>query len=293
MIAEIDIYYNPAQYTTMSHKGAGVMPKHPSTNSQKATNTIQSIDRALNVLECFTNGRQELGVTEISKLLGLHKSTVYGILTTLECRRYLEQNPETGKYKLGLKLFELGNLVQDGMDLKVIAGPFLQRLVEEHGETVHLVIMDQGEAVYIDKRESPQSMRMVSQVGKRLPCHCTGVGKMLLAFLPEEALDAFIREKGLVRFTNNTITDPDTLKEHLRQVRQRGYAIDNQEITDGLTCVAAPIRNHTGNVIAAMSVAGPSIRIGPEKIDSIIPSVTKAAEELSAKLGYVKRDYST
>ncbi|KKM11419.1 IclR family transcriptional regulator [Clostridiales bacterium PH28_bin88] len=264
------------------------MPRHQLTTSQKTANTIQSIDRAINVLECFTSGRHELGVTEISKLLELHKSTVHGILTTLEYRRYLEQNPETGKYKLGLKLFELGNLVQDGMDLKVVAGPFLQRLVEEHGETVHLVIMDQGEAVYIDKRDSHQSMRMVSQVGKRLPCHCTGVGKTLLAFLPEEQLEAVIREKGLARFTGNTITEPAALKEHLREVRQRGYAIDDQEITEGLTCVAAPIRNHTGNVVAAMSVAGPSIRMGREKIGGIIISVTKAAEELSEKLGYVK-----
>lgn len=265
------------------------MPKPLRAELKKAVNTIQSIDRALNILECFSSGSQELGVTEISKLLGLHKSTAHGILITLEQRRYLEQNPETGKYKLGLKLFELGNLVQDGMDLKLIAGPFLQRLVEEHGETVHLVIMDQGEAVYIDKRESPQSMRIVSQVGKRLPCHCTGVGKTLLAFLPEETLDAIIREKGLPRFTGNTITDPAVLKEHLRQVRRQGYAIDDQEITEGLRCVAAPIRNHTGNVVAAMSVAGPSIRMGPEKIGSIITSVTQAAEELSAKLGYVKK----
>lgn len=253
---------------------------------EKKAHTIQSVDRALDILEAFGDGRNELGVTELSKMLGLHKSTAYGLLTTLEVRGYLVKHTVSGKYRLGLKLFELGNQVQNGMDLKLVADQYLEQLLAENGETVHLVIMDGGEAIYIDKKEGPESMRMVSQVGKRLPVHCSGVGKTLLAHLPEPEINSIIAEKGLPSFTAKTITDPDVLKKELQLIRDQGYALDNEEISEGLMCIAVPIRNHTGNVIAALSVAGPTVRMKEEKIENVKESVLKVSRAISYRLGY-------
>lgn len=211
---------------------------------------------------------------------------MFGLLNTLSQRGYLEKNPETGRYRLGLRVFEVGSTVLDRMDLPALAGPILQRLVERHEETVHLVVRDGGYVVYIAKRESPRSMRIVSQVGRRLPCHCTGVGKALLAYLPEEELEALVRENGLARYTRNTITDMAALRAELAKIRAQSYAMDNEEIEEGLRCVAAPVRNHTGKVVAAMSVAGPSSRMTPERVSEIIESVKAASWELSHRLGF-------
>lgn len=255
-------------------------------SEEKKAHTIQSVDRAIDILEVFGDGRNELGVTEISKLLGLHKSTTFGLLTTLEVRGYLEKNVVTGKYQLGLKLFELGNQVQNGMELKRVADQYLEQLLAENGETVHLVIMDDGEAIYIDKKEGPESMRMVSQVGKRLPMHCSGVGKTLLAHLPEIEINKIICKKGLPGLTAKTITEPEALFEELKRIREQGYALDNEEISEGLMCVAAPIRNYSGQVMAALSVAGPTVRMNGEKIEEVKESVLRVCNAISCRLGY-------
>jgi DNA-binding IclR family transcriptional regulator len=253
---------------------------------QKALKTIQSVERALDILESFDHFKQEFGVTELSKHLRLHKSTVHGIMTTLTHRGYLDQNLKTGGYRLGLKLFELGEIVQEGIDLKTISEPFLEQLLEKFGETVHLVIMDHWEVVYIDKRESRQSMRIVSQVGKRLPAHCSGVGKSMLAWQAPEELDEFLRLKGLPRLTAKTITDEHQFREELARIRQQGYAVDNEEITEGLRCVAAPIFNHSGEVAGAMSIAGPTVRMTEDRIQQIIDNVVRTAGAISTKMGH-------
>ncbi|TDT51031.1 IclR family transcriptional regulator [Fonticella tunisiensis] len=250
------------------------------------SNLIQSVDRALQILECFSRENRELGVTEISKYLGLHKSTTFGLLSTLESRGYVEQNLDNGKYRLGLKLFELGNLVHEGLDLRKQAYPFLKELVDKYQETVHLVVNDRGEAVYIDKVEGPGAIRMYSQVGKRPPMYCTGVGKAILAYMPDKEVDRILFEKGLRPFTPNTITDVDKLKAHLAEIREQGYSFDNEEIEIGLRCVAAPIKNHKGEVIAAISVAGPSTRMTWEKMNILAISVKEAAVNISRRMGY-------
>lgn len=253
-------------------------PKAPS-------NFIQSVDRALQILGVFSSRRRELGVTEIANELNIHKSTVFGLLATLENRGFIQQNKETGKYKLGLKLFELGNLVQEGMDLRTIAAPYIAHLVEKHGETVHLVIHDQGEVIYIDKRDNQSNIRIISRVGSRLPMHCTGVGKCLLAYLPPEEIDNVI-SKGLHPFTPNTITDPERLKNELEKIRINGYSFDMEEIEMGLRCVAAPIRDYSGEVIAAISLSGPSIRMDEKKMEELVNSIKETAEKISQNLGY-------
>lgn len=247
---------------------------------------IQSVDRALSIIEAFRNGSDELGVTELGKRLGLHKSTTHGILTTLCSRGYVEQDPITGKYRLGIRLFEMGSLVLDRMDLQIQAGPILDGLREGFQETVHLVIADGLDVVYISKRESPRSVRIVSQVGRRLPCHCTGVGKVLLAALAPGDLDRLLGTGELKRFTQNTITDPKQLREELDRVRECGYAFDNEEIEEGLRCVAAPVSDMTGKAIAAISVAGPRSRMTLERMSGMAGTVKTAARDLSRRLGY-------
>ena len=256
------------------------------STKKSSTNFIQSVDRALQILECFSSKEKELGVTEISKLLSLHKSTTFGLLATLENRGYIEQNFRNGKYKLGLKLFELGIQVQENMDLGDIAKPYLDELVKENNETVHLVINDKGQAVYIEKVEGTTSMRMYSQLGKRPPMYCTGVGKVILAFMPEQLLDKYLEQEELEKLTPYTITDKECLKKELKQIRTHGFSVDNEEIEIGLKCVAAPIRNHKEEIVGAISIAGPTSRMTLEKIEILSGVIRAAAMEISNKLGY-------
>ncbi|ADL07166.1 IclR family transcriptional regulator [Thermosediminibacter oceani] len=250
------------------------------------TSQIRSVAKALKIVDVLAEAKGELALGEIATKLGLAKSTVHGLLSTLRDFGYVEQSVFTGKYKLGLRLFELGNIVAHGWDVHSVAAPYIQRLVDELGETVHLVVLDKGEVLYIDKRESRHSLRIVSQVGMRLPAHCTGVGKVLLASLPPDEVRRIVAAKGLPRFTKNTITDLETLEKELARVRAQGYAIDNEEIMDSLRCVAAPIRDHSGKVCAAISISGPVARLEGEKLALAIKQVTRTAAEISADLGY-------
>lgn len=237
------------------------------------------------ILEQLADCGGSASLSDLARNLGLSRSTVHGLLATMRQWGFVTQD-SNGHYALGIKLFELGTLAVSRLDLRVIAGPILQRLVDEFNETVHLVVGDGLDVVYIDKRESPQSMRIVSQVGRRLPAYCTSVGKAMLAFLPEQELDELLARVELQPWTHNTITDKEQLKAHLREVRRRGYALDNEEIFEGLRCVGAPIRDHLKQVVAAVSVAGPSVRLAPDRISGIIPAVVKAATEISHQLGW-------
>lgn len=245
---------------------------------------IQSVDRAITLLEHLARRGGCASLSELAQDIGLNRSTVHGLLATMRRRGFVGQDAN-GNYTLGLKLFELGSLSVSRLDLRTIAGPVLQRLVDRFQETVHLVIADGLDVVYIDKRESLQSMRIVSQVGLRLPAYCTGVGKAILAFHSEAELDRLLAETELRRFTPNTITDKQLFKQHLQDIKRCGYALDNEEIIEGLRCVGAPIRDHSTRVVAALSVSGPSVRMGPARIQEIIPAVIGAAAEISYQLG--------
>ena len=190
------------------------------------------------------------------------------------------------QYRLGLRLFEVGQIVAQGWEVRAVAAPYITKLLEQLLETVHLAVIDKLEVLYIDKRESGRSLRIVSQVGMRLPAHCTGVGKVLMAYLPPEQRAELINKKGLPRFTKNTLTDVKTLEDELTRVRMQGFAIDNEEIMDGLRCVAAPIRDQTGKVISAISLSGPVSRMEGEWFENAILSVTQTAKEISFGLGY-------
>lgn len=248
--------------------------------------SVQSVVNALDILDYLSSCKGEAGVTELANSLGIHKSTASRLLATLFARGYVGRNRQSGRYSLGMHIVELSRARLDQIDLRQIAKPYLEQLVASTGETAHLAILDRGQVVYIDKADTPQTLGMRSSIGYRIAAHCTALGKALLAELPREKLDEVFSRDELVRFTPNTITDPETLKLHLAYVRERGYAIDDEEHEDGIRCVAAAIRDHAGRVVAAISVSGPTLRVTRERAESIGKLVKDVASQLSAASGY-------
>ena len=249
-------------------------------------NSLKSVERALQILEAFTLDQYELTTTEIAQKVSLPKGSIYRFLNVLLKRRFLVKDPQTGKYRLGIKVFELGSIVWKGMSLRRVAFPLIEELSRWSGETVHLGVRDGYEVVSIEGTESDQSLRTVLPVGKRVCLHSTGIGKAILAFLPDKEFEEIIEQKGLPVFTPNTIRDRDRLWEEVRTIRNRGYAVDNEENEMGVRCVAAPIRDHSGQVIASISISGPSIRITDEKIPSLARRVIEVCKAISESLGY-------
>jgi DNA-binding IclR family transcriptional regulator len=193
---------------------------------------------------------------------------------------------ETGQYRLGTKLIELAGRALEAMSVARVAKPQLEDLVATTGETAHLMVFDANEGLYVEKVESPRSFRMPSQVGRRIPLHCTGVGKALLAYLPPEDVERVIAERGLPALSPNTITTPRALAKELATIRDRGYAVDAEEIELGLRCIAAPVFDHTGSVAASISIAGPSARVTPSREAELALRVMAAAAEISRQLGH-------
>lgn len=248
--------------------------------------TIQSVKRAIDIMELYSPTNTELSVKEISERLQLSKSTVHGLIKTLEYRGYLEQNPSNQKYKLGLRLFQLGNVVGEGMEITRLSMPLITELVECVQETVHLVVLDGVDVVYVEKVEGPGALRMYSQVGKRAPFYCTGVGKAIFAYLGHQRIDEILSVSDLKAFTHYTLTDADQIRQELERIREQGYAIDDEEIELGLKCVAAPIFDHRGRPVASVSCSGPKLRLTDDKMVQMIREVKQTASRISQKLGY-------
>lgn len=249
---------------------------------------VQSVDRALSIIEVLSDYEEGIGITEISSKIDLHKSTVHRLLLTLIKKGYVEQNSNTNKYKLTLKLFELGNKSIDKMDIRSIAKPYLQQLKELTNEVVHLVIREGAEIVYIDKVESENKIRMHSRIGTKSPMYCTSVGKAILAYLPETEIDNIWRETEIKRFTEYTITDLNKMKKTLERIREEGYALDEEENELGIRCIGAPIFNHKGEVCGAISISGPTIRVTKEKINDFKDNIIDFSSKISKELGYKK-----
>jgi IclR family transcriptional regulator, KDG regulon repressor len=247
---------------------------------------LSSVANSIRLTKAFSEDEYEMGISALAMRLGLAKSTVHRLATTLVEYDILEQNKETGKYRLGLALFELGTMVRRKMDTNSGAQVQIHALADETGETVQLAILDHLSVLYIRIRESRQAVRMSSGLGSRAPAHCTGVGKALIAFQPPEVVQQII-DNGLKRYTQGTITDPEKLRAELATIRQKGYAIDDEEIEVGLRCIAAPIRDHSGQVTAAISVAAPVQRMTKRNLQATIPSVIASAEAISRRLGYL------
>jgi IclR family transcriptional regulator, KDG regulon repressor len=247
--------------------------------------SVQSVDRALMILDILQENPSGYGVTELANRLDVSKSTVHRLLMSLLKKNFVQQNKENDKYSLGLKLIEYGQAVSENLDVRRLASPYLHKLAQSMEETAHLVIPDQQEIVYIDKIESSQTIRMFSKVGKRAPMHCTGVGKAILAFLPEHQIEDAIRTKGLRKFTEKTLSNRDDLLQNLNLIRSRGFSIDDEEHETGIKCAAAPIFNHNGEVVAGISVAGPIMRVTEDKLERMAEEVLHASSEISRLLG--------
>jgi DNA-binding IclR family transcriptional regulator len=246
---------------------------------------IQAIERAMAILNAFTAEEPELRVSELADRLGLHKSTVHRFLVNLETAGLVERTPRTGRYRLGMRLFELGSLVLQRMDLWDEALPFLESLVRDSGETGHLAVLDGGEAIYIERVEARRALRVPSAVGRGYPAHATNLGKVLLAYTDPGQLESWISERGLAAFTANTITDATQLRAELAAIRERGYAVDNEEYDEGLRCIGSPVWDHNGRVVAAVGIGGPVTRITPARIEELADLVMAAARGLSRRLG--------
>ncbi len=246
---------------------------------------VNTVFKALRILEKLGEG-QVFGLSELARELGLPKSSVHGILETLSARKMVEKNAVTGKYSLGLRLIELGNRAQMGLDICRIAAPFLKGLNVEFDETVHLTILDNDEVLYVDCIESQKRLRTYSVIGVRAPLYCTSVGKAILAFQSDEEIRRIAREKGLARITPTTITTEEALFEEVAAIRKLGYAVDEMEHEDHLRCVGAPIRNARGEVFASISLSGPAERNTRERIVQMAPFVVRATEEISRRLGF-------
>jgi DNA-binding IclR family transcriptional regulator len=262
------------------------MARMPRPATYRSPYRVQVLDRALAALEILANRDGECSLVDLCAEMKLHKSTVHRIAMVLEQHRLVDKNPDNGRYRLGLRLFEFGSKAIAAVDLRGRARPYLDRLQRQFGETVFFCILDDGQVFYVEKVESQQSVRTACTVGSRAPAYCTAVGKAMLAELPETEVNEVIRRWGLKAVTANTITTAAALKAELRAVSSRGYAIDNEEKEEGLRCVSAAVRGHSGKLFAAMSVSGPAFRMTKERIPEVGQAVTRAANELSAELGY-------
>ena len=265
----------------------------PPIQASKPNNLVQTIERTSLILDILGQSPQGISIRELSARIKLPKGTIHRLISSLAYFGYARQDSKTRNYFLGLKLVELGNLLLSQLDLRKEAEPFLRDLTERTKETVHMVFLDRDEIVYIDKLEldhNPSGLRMASRVGLRNPAHSCAVGKVLLSHLSEEELSRVIKEKGLPRRTENTIVDPIQLKEHLKSVRNQGYAIDDEENERGIRCIAAPIYNETGKAVAAVSISGPAFRITKKVIqETLKKEVMETALKISQKLGFRER----
>jgi DNA-binding IclR family transcriptional regulator len=262
------------------------MARMPRPATYRSPYRVQVLDRALAALEILANRDGECSLVDLCKEMKLHKSTVHRIAMVLEQHRLVDKNPDNGRYRLGLRLFEFGSKAIAAVDLRGRARPYLDRLQRQFGETVFFCILDDGQVFYVEKVESQQSVRTACTVGSRAPAYCTAVGKAMLAELPDAEVSKIVRRWGLKPVTANTITTANALKAELKIVRTRGYAIDDEEKEEGLRCIGAAVRSHSGKLAAAMSVSGPAFRMTKERLPEIGRALMEAAGKLSAELGY-------
>lgn len=250
---------------------------------QKSYSPVRTVQKTFRLLEVLGE-EQPARPSQLVKQLKLSRSNVHRLLATLEDMGYVEKVSEA-RYRLSIKIFILGNTVLNKNALSDIARPYLAHLAEISHENINLAIMHEQKVLYIDKIESPHYLRLDQPIGKTDPLHCTALGKTLLSGLTDNELEVFLKSNELVAFTKKTITDPDVLLSEIGKVRKQGYAVDIEELSNGIHCIAAPIFNHTNKIIAAISISAPSVRLTIPKIEEIKAPLLEAAAEVSKKLG--------
>ncbi len=255
---------------------------------------IKAVIKTMKILECLSSERS-LGITELTgrvsaqlELIPMDKSTVYRFLVSLMDLGFVYQDPQTERYGLTLKLFEIGMSVLERLELWREAEPVVKEIARVTGETVHLATLDEDDLVYLGKVESMRTLRvsMMSRVGRSAPAYCTGVGKVLLAYLPRKQLDYILKKEKPIRYTDKTIVRRADLDRELSLIREKGYAIDNEEHEAGVRCVAAPVRNNDSVVCGAVSVSVPTVRLPDKEIPRYRDIIVQAAEEISRRMGY-------
>jgi IclR family KDG regulon transcriptional repressor len=255
------------------------------TKIKKPDYLIQTVCHALDLLDQFNNNKVELGVTELSRRMALHKNNIFRLLATLESRNFIEQNQSTGGYRLGLKNLEMGQTFSRHLGLKAQARPVLEALTAELQETSYITVIKGNNVISLDAVETPLPVRVVTRLGVNLPPHCTAPGKIFLAAMSFSERMLHL-PKELQRFTPHTIIDPQKLLDHLAKVSAQGYARDDEELELEVRCVSAPVHDGSMQVIGAVSVTGPVNRMSDERLDAeIIPMVRHSAEELSRRMG--------
>jgi IclR family transcriptional regulator, KDG regulon repressor len=247
---------------------------------------LSSVRNAARLLKEFRSREPQIGVSELARRLGLGKSTVHRLLTTLVGEGLIERDPRTGGYRLGLVVFELGEAVRVHLDLHAAAGPVLASLREQTGESSQVGVLDGHEVVYVDRLESSQSLRLFTETGRRVPVHCTSSGKVLLASLDPEALEQVLAAAPLLRLTDHTITGRDELLAELDKVRRRGWAEAVNERELGVASVAAPVRDARGEIVAAISIGAPTVRLGRLQRREMGAVILEAGEAVSRRLGW-------
>ena len=248
---------------------------------------VQAVQSAIRILWTIGQaGARGMTLNQLAQAVELPKSTVLRLAQTLVDERLLQREEPTGIFRLGIRVFELGTLVLNTLEVPRIARRHLEWLAEQTRETVHLCVLDEGEVVYVDKIESPQVIGLFSRIGRRAPAHCTGVGKALMAYLPADERRRLVERRPLKRYTANTITDFLQLEKELEEIRRTGIAFDREEHEPGVRCAAAPVFDLTGRVCAAVSVAVPTLRLPPGRLEELAKLVRQATQAISEDLGY-------
>lgn len=266
--------------------GSGSAQQTSAAQSQRTPQRLSSVAAAIALLKCFSETEVEIGVSKLARMLGVAKSTVHRLATTLVSEGMLEQNSENGKYRLGIALFSLGALVRRRMNLSSEARQDLFALRNITQETVHLAILDQSDIMYVYNLESTQAIRVNSDIGVHKPAFCTANGRAILAFQPEDRIEAVIAG-GLTARAPKTNTRPAHFRKVLAQVRKVGYAIEDEESEMGMRAVAAPVRDSSGLVVASVGIAGPVQRLSDEVVSQFAPIVVETAASISRRLGYI------
>lgn len=258
------------------------------SKKSNAPKRLSSVTNALRILKAFSTFEPSKRVTDLAKSLGLAKSTVSRLLSTLASEGFVVKDEKTHEYKLGLSVLTLSGILTNNLDIHSEAAPVLNNLVNSTGETAHLAILDGIDTIYIHKEECNHPVRILTHLGRRNPSYCTSSGKVLLAFNNDNIVDQVI-ENGLVAHTSNSITNPDELRSELETIQSKGYAVSTEELTEGTRSIAAPIKDYTGKVVSAITVVGPIQRMTNNKIPAFSKAVIKASKEASERLGYDER----
>jgi IclR family KDG regulon transcriptional repressor len=250
----------------------------------------KTLNRALDILDALSRAGQPMSVAKLSHVLDMHPSTAYRLLKTLGERGFVIRDAATSRFSLGLRLVELASAVRYEPSLIKSSRPILAALVKDSGETANLVVPHKDGAIYVDQVQCDAVVRGFTRIGARAPLHCAAVGKVLLANSSPEDIRQYVESTGLPAYTSHTITNPYALAEHLERVKAQGFAVDDEEREVGTSCIAAPVRDNSGKVIAAISISGPSGRLREDRLCSLASRVKKAAAEISSSMGFIGVD---